>query len=90
MEELGPEAAEYHRKLGRSLHLRKGDRLFIVGDQAAALREGVLENGQAAGQIVIAADAAAARSFLAGFQGAVFVKGSRRHRLERALDLEEA
>ena len=72
--------------MGRTLHLRSGDRLFIVGDQAAALREGVLENGQAAGQIAIGTEAAAARAFLAGFQGAVFVKGSRRHHLEQALD----
>jgi UDP-N-acetylmuramoyl-tripeptide--D-alanyl-D-alanine ligase len=90
MEELGPGTAEYHRQLGRTLHLRAGDRLFIVGDQAAALREGVLENGRTAGQITIASEAAAARPFLSGFQGAVFVKGSRRHHLEQALDLEGA
>lgn len=90
MEELGPRAADYHRQLGRTLRLRPDDRLFIVGDQAAALREGVLENGPAAGQIVIAGEAAAARAFLTGFQGAVFVKGSRRHHLEQALAPEGA
>jgi len=66
------------------------DRLFIVGGHAAALREGVLENGPAAGQIVIAAGAAAVRPLLAYFPGAIFLKGSRRHHLEQALDLEEA
>jgi UDP-N-acetylmuramoyl-tripeptide--D-alanyl-D-alanine ligase len=90
MEELGPRAADYHRELGRTLRLRPDDRLFIVGDQAAALREGVLENGPAAGQIVIAGGAAAARPLLANFPGAIFLKGSRRHHLEQALDLEEA
>ena len=90
MEELGPRAADYHRELGRTLRLRPDDRLFIVGDQAEALREGVLENGPADGQIVIAAGAAAARPLLANFLGAIFLKGSRRHHLEQALDLEEA
>jgi len=88
MEELGPRAADYHRELGRTLPLPPNDRLFIVGDQAAALREGLLENGATAGQIVIAAEAAAIRPLLTGFPGAIFVKGSRRHHLEQALDLE--
>jgi UDP-N-acetylmuramoyl-tripeptide--D-alanyl-D-alanine ligase len=90
MEELGSRAADYHRELGRTLQLRPDDRLFIVGGHAAALREGVLENGPAAGQIVIAAGAAAVRPLLAYFPGAIFLKGSRRHHLEQALDLEEA
>ena len=88
MEELGPQAAEYHRVIGRALHLLPGDRLFIVGDQAGALRAGVLENGSAAAQIEVVADAASIREFLAGFEGAVFLKGSRRHQLEKALAAE--
>ena len=85
MEELGPQAAEYHRRLGRTMHLRPGDRLFIIGDQAGALREGLLENGNAPDQIEIVAGLAPVAAYLAGFQGAVFLKGSRRHQLERAL-----
>jgi UDP-N-acetylmuramoyl-tripeptide--D-alanyl-D-alanine ligase len=85
MEELGPRAAEYHRRLGRTLHLRPGDRLFILGDQAEALRDGLLENGNAAEQIEAVADLAPVAAFLAGFRGAVFLKGSRRYQLERAL-----
>jgi UDP-N-acetylmuramoyl-tripeptide--D-alanyl-D-alanine ligase len=85
MEELGPPAAEYHRRLGRTMHLRPGDRLFVIGDQAGALRAGLLENGNAADQIEIVADLAPVAAFLAGFQGAVFLKGSRRHQLEKAL-----
>ena len=85
MEELGSHAAEYHRQLGRTMHLRPGDRLFIVGDQAGALREGLLENGNAPAQIEIVADLAPVAAFLAEFRGAVFLKGSRRHQLEQAL-----
>ena len=85
MEELGPQAAEYHRRLGRTMHLRPGDRLFVIGDQAEALREGLLENGNDPAQIEIVGELAPVAAFLAGFRGAVFMKGSRRHQLERAL-----
>ena len=88
MEELGPGAADYHRAVGRTMHLRPGDLLFIVGDHAAALREGLIESGNDAGRIEIVAEAAAAREQIAGFRGAVFLKGSRRHRLEQALAAE--
>ena len=86
MEELGADSANFHRQLGRLLHLRPGDFLFALGSQAAALREGLLENGNAAAQIAIAADAAPVRERLAGYKGAVFLKGSRRYQLETVLD----
>jgi UDP-N-acetylmuramoyl-tripeptide--D-alanyl-D-alanine ligase len=90
MEELGTESANYHRQLGRTLHLRKGDFLFAIGSQAAALREGLLENGNDAAQIAVIADVAPVRERLASFKGAAFLKGSRRYRLETILDPEAA
>ena len=86
MEELGAEAAAYHRQLGRLLHLRRGDFLFALGSQAAALREGLLENGNDPAQVAVIADVAPVRERLAGFKGAVFLKGSRRYQLETVLD----
>jgi len=89
MEELGLRAADYHRELGRSLRLRPGDRLFMVGDQTAALREGLIENGNAAGQIeTVRRGVRRSASFSPVFQGTVFLKGSRLHRLEQALAAE--
>jgi UDP-N-acetylmuramoyl-tripeptide--D-alanyl-D-alanine ligase len=86
MEELGTESAAYHRQLGRLLHLRRGDFLFALGSQAAALREGLLENGNDPVQVAVVTDVAPVRERLAGFQGAVFLKGSRRYQLETVLD----
>jgi UDP-N-acetylmuramoyl-tripeptide--D-alanyl-D-alanine ligase len=86
MEELGPGAAEYHRQLGRVLHLRRGDFLFVIGDQAAALREGLLENGNDPAQVAVISGLAPVRERLAGFKGAVFLKGSRRYHLETVLE----
>ncbi len=85
MEELGHASVIYHRQLGRLLHLRPGDFLFALGDQAEALREGLLENGNDPAAITVIADLAPVRARLAGFKGAVFLKGSRRYRLETVL-----
>ena len=86
MEELGSESAAYHRQIGRLLHLRRGDFLFALGSQAVALREGLLENGNDPAQVAVVADVAPVRERLAGFRGAVFLKGSRRYQLETVLD----
>lgn len=85
MEELGVHAADFHRQLGRSLLLRPGDRLCALGGQAAALREGLLENGNDPAQVEVMADLEPVRARLAGFAGAVFIKGSRRYQLERLI-----
>ncbi|OHE80381.1 MAG: hypothetical protein A3G75_06135 [Verrucomicrobia bacterium RIFCSPLOWO2_12_FULL_64_8] len=85
MEELGARTAEYHRQLGRALRLRPEDRLFIVGDHAGEVRAGLLEAGGDPEQIQIAAAAADLAATLAEFRGSVFLKGSRRYQLEKAL-----
>lgn len=86
MEELGSRTADYHRALGRSLPLRSQDFAFVIGDEAEAVRAGALERGARADQVAVvtALDSVAAR--LVEFRGAVFVKGSRRWQLERALE----
>lgn len=86
MEELGAGAAEYHRQLGRSLVLRPGDYLFVLGTNAGAVREGLLENGNDPAQVEVITDTTPVRDRLAGFAGAVFLKASRRYRLETVLD----
>ena len=86
MEELGPEAAVYHRQLGRRLRLRSGDFLFAIGDQAGALREGLVEHGNEPAQIAVVSDLQPVRERLAGFKGAVFLKASRRYQLETVLN----
>ncbi len=86
MEELGADSANYHRLLGRTLHLKRGDFLFALGSQAAALREGLLENGNDPAQVAVITELSAVRERLAGFKGAAFLKGSRRYQLETVLE----
>ena len=90
MEELGPESADYHRALGRTLHLRPGDFHFAIGAQAASLREGLLENGNDPAQVEVIADLQPVRDRLAGFTGAAVLKGSRRYQLETILEAPAA
>lgn len=90
MEELGAQAAGFHQQLGRTILLRPGDFLFAIGDHAAALREGLLENGNDPAQIQLVADLGPVRERLAGFKGAAFLKGSRRYQLEKIISPEGA
>lgn len=82
MEELGAQAAEYHRQLGAGLRLSRGDAAWALGPFAQYVADGLLAAGAEAAQVRVAADVAEIRAALAGFSGAVFVKGSRRFQLE--------
>jgi UDP-N-acetylmuramoyl-tripeptide--D-alanyl-D-alanine ligase len=84
MEELGAGAAKYHVDLGRSLSLRAGDRLVAIGAHGGSVRQGALESGAHPRQVEVAESIDALSSSVAEFHGSVFVKGSRKHGLERA------
>ena len=90
MEELGAAAAELHGRLGASLRVRAGDLVLALGPHAAALADGMLAAGQTRAQVRVAANLDEVRAVLAGFRGAVFVKGSRRFRLETLFAGESA
>jgi len=85
MEELGEESTRYHRALGRMLHLRPGDFCYVIGSEAEAVRLGAIESGNREDQVSIAPSVEPIAAHVSGFRGSVFVKGSRRHALERAL-----
>jgi UDP-N-acetylmuramoyl-tripeptide--D-alanyl-D-alanine ligase len=85
MEELGAESERYHAILGREIRLRKQDFLFIIGEHAPAVRAGAIAAGADPDRIRVIETLEPAAERLAGFHGAVFVKGSRRHELEKIL-----
>jgi UDP-N-acetylmuramoyl-tripeptide--D-alanyl-D-alanine ligase len=88
MEELGPDAPALHRALGRSLRLRDGDRLFVIGTLAHEVGAGLLELGDFSRQLQIVSSLEPVSVALAAWRGAVFVKGSRRYQLERILEAQ--
>jgi UDP-N-acetylmuramoyl-tripeptide--D-alanyl-D-alanine ligase len=86
MEDLGPEAPRYHRQLGLSLRLRPNDHLCLIGPESDSVRAGALDAGNRPGQIEILSSLDPVAERLSGFAGAVFVKGSRKHALERLVE----
>jgi UDP-N-acetylmuramoyl-tripeptide--D-alanyl-D-alanine ligase len=84
MEELGADSERYHTGLGRSLRLAAGDRLFAVGALSGAIRQGALSAGARPDQVETSESVGPLSERIAAFRGAIFVKGSRRHELEKA------
>ncbi len=85
MEELGEESERKHRELGGSLDLRPGDQLLVIGTGAEAVRAGALEAGACPLQVEVLANLSGVAAQVAGWSGAVFIKGSRRYQLETVL-----
>jgi UDP-N-acetylmuramoyl-tripeptide--D-alanyl-D-alanine ligase len=88
MAELGAEAAAHHRALGRSLHVREHDQLFVMGENAHDVCAGVLEQGDYSRQMQIVASHEPIAACFAEWRGSVFVKGSRRYQLEKILEVQ--
>jgi UDP-N-acetylmuramoyl-tripeptide--D-alanyl-D-alanine ligase len=89
MEELGTGAEYFHIELGKSLGLRPGDHLVAIGALGGAVRRGALEAGADPLQVEVADSIDPLAATVAAFQGSVFVKGSRKHGLERAFSMNE-
>jgi len=85
MEELGVDSERYHHELGLSLKLGPADKIYMIGGQAAAMRSGALEAGLSEDHVVVVDDVRALQSEFDEFRGPVFLKGSRRYRLETLL-----
>lgn len=85
MEELGPEAPQHHAALGRTLPLRAGDRVFVIGGQAEAVVAALRARGWVEPQVAVIDTLAPAAAAVAAWSGAIFIKGSRRYALEGVL-----
>lgn len=85
MDELGPEAPAWHERLGRSLRLTPADQVIALGPWREDILEGLRCAGVAPAQLRAAEDIASIQDIVAGFEGAVLLKGSRRYQLEMLL-----
>jgi UDP-N-acetylmuramoyl-tripeptide--D-alanyl-D-alanine ligase len=88
MEELGPAAADWHRDTARRLPLVPGHPVALVGEAAAWYREGLAQRTDGPWRPRVVDDVDDLGADLDNFEGAVFLKGSRRHALERLLPEE--
>jgi UDP-N-acetylmuramoyl-tripeptide--D-alanyl-D-alanine ligase len=87
MNELGDQAAERHRAVGRRLQLRPEDRVAFIGPTSFtnAYQAGAFEAGADPAQIDCAETIEKIKSTVAPFRGAIFLKGSRSYQLEQLL-----
>jgi UDP-N-acetylmuramoyl-tripeptide--D-alanyl-D-alanine ligase len=88
MFELGRQSREEHRKLGKAAATTKIHRLYLLGRQAAEVRQGALGAGMAADQVIIGKDHGdlAERLRQQVRRGDwLLVKGSRGMRMEKVL-----
>ena len=87
MNELGKDERAMHLAIGKSLLLRQQDRALLIGPAhlTEAYLQGCLQAGAMAGQIECFETTEAARSSVAQFKGAFFLKGSRSYQLESLL-----
>lgn len=87
MGELGVESGRYHRQLGSRIKLATGERILITGDEdVEALREGLLDAGNPPSQITVFHRIEEIEDQVCGFDGFVFIKGSRIYGLEKLLE----
>ncbi len=86
MAELGRYANVFHQETMRFLKLEENDFALLIGDHAAAMGEGLALAGNDSSRWSVEDSWENVRTRYATFRGAVFVKGSRRYRLERLLE----
>ncbi len=88
MFELGKQSAKEHRQLGRVAAQARIDRLYLLGDQAGAVRYGALRAGMKAHQVTVGADHGDLANRLRQQVGRgdwLLVKGSRGMKMEKVL-----
>jgi len=83
MDELGERSGEWHRMTAERLNLPASAQVHLLGHGAEAFAEGLVKAGFPGRQIHIAASLEEAGDALDGWEGAVFLKGSRQFTLER-------
>ena len=86
MEELGEQSPSWHERLGSEIAVEEEDYVRLLGDRSENILEGMKKAGKHLDNTEIVQNVEALQPLLAGFSGDVFLKGSRRYRLETAID----
>ena len=85
MEELGAKSAVFHEALGIEFPFRSVDLALVLGGDASSVLRGMKNVGHDMRRCVAVESIEAVKAELATWEGSVFLKGSRRYRLEEAL-----
>ncbi|PWU07669.1 MAG: hypothetical protein C5B43_00025 [Verrucomicrobia bacterium] len=90
MGELSDKAELYHYQVGKSLKLRDEDSVLLLGRDAPHYFLGLKDAGNDFSQIICLQNKEKAFEYLNGFEGAVFLKGSKPYALWELLPKEAA
>jgi UDP-N-acetylmuramyl pentapeptide synthase len=85
MNELGPDASDYHYKTGLALKLRPQDQVLLTGPYMSAFKEGLLAAGARLQQVQLVETVEEMRLPFEVFKGAIFLKGSKSFKLWQLL-----
>ena len=85
MEELGPDEEKLHQDAGGQIHLGEEDQVVLVGQKASWMASCILENGARPDQVIVLECPEDCRSLVEDFNGNIFLKGSRKYKLEEII-----
>ncbi|MGB0372597.1 MAG: UDP-N-acetylmuramoyl-tripeptide--D-alanyl-D-alanine ligase [Opitutales bacterium] len=88
MNELGEDASRLHREVASQLPVGPSDRVFCVGAEAEAMRDGILDKMPLFDNIANYVDVESMSEDWLKLSGEIFLKGSRGLKLEALLELE--
>jgi len=86
MEELGPESAAWHRKLAAGLPLGREDRVFLIGGMTVEMQSALQNARVRPASVTFVPEIEEAIEEILESEGVLFLKGSRKYRLEKILD----
>lgn len=86
MEELGSDSAIWHERLGSELKLGPNDSAYLIGDGANWVLDGIQSSDRPDGHAEQISDLESLRVIIENFEGDIFLKGSRKHRLETVME----
>ena len=85
MEELGPDEEKLHQNAGGQIHLGEEDQVVLVGQKASWMASSILNNGARPDQVIVLEYPEDCRSLVEDFDGNIFLKGSRKYKLEEII-----
>ena len=90
MEELGGAAPLLHRRLGQELPKRSQDSVLLVGEHGKSIYQGMKDSGNDLSDTILVDSIQDFADSDFQFEGDIFVKGSRKYRLEKILQYVES
>lgn len=87
--EYGVESERQHRLAGEQLPIVTYERILFLGEECIFVHDALIQRGFSPKSMCICRDLDEIRSILCDVEGAIYLKGSRAHELERLIDFAD-